>query len=436
MDSTAVAYTVIGVGTLIFLAHLFALFFSKKQIPDVLLLLIIGLIIGPVCNFAEPENFGIVGPIFFSITLVVMLFDGGVDMNWRTLREAWRGTLVITFTCFISLLLVIGTVAWLLIGLNPWAAYLLGAILGGTSSAVVIPLVKHFSVSKDTSIILILESAITDVLCIVVAVAFMESFKASDTTPSVMKIFGTILSSFILATIIGGIAGILWSSVLHKVRTITTGMFLTPAFVFIVFGVTESLGFSGAIAALVFGICLGNCKDIHLPRYKYEPKQLNENELNFIREIVFILKTFFFVFVGISISFDNLQALLWGIIIVLFVFITRLIVTRMCAPVSASTFDKTIISFMIPKGLAAAVLASIPETIPNFPNGTEIKNITYAVVLFSILLTSVMILVISRFPKANRWYGIFFNNKISDITSKSHSLSTNQEDSHLPPETK
>ena len=64
----------IFLGILVFSAHLFSMIFSKKKIPDVLLLLVIGVLIGPVLGFVTPEDFGSVGSVFTSITLVVILF--------------------------------------------------------------------------------------------------------------------------------------------------------------------------------------------------------------------------------------------------------------------------------------------------------------------------------------------------------------------------
>ena len=86
-------------------------------------------------------------------------------------------------------------------GLELNASLLLGSILGGTSSAVVIPLVKQLAIKKENEVVLVLESAITDVLCIVFALAFMESYKIGGV--QVGKIVGKVISSFLLALMIG-----------------------------------------------------------------------------------------------------------------------------------------------------------------------------------------------------------------------------------------
>ena len=80
--------TLIFLGILVFSAHLFAMIFSKKKIPDVLLLLGIGVLIGPVLKLVSPSDFGAVGGVFTSITLIVILFEGGTGISINDLYSS------------------------------------------------------------------------------------------------------------------------------------------------------------------------------------------------------------------------------------------------------------------------------------------------------------------------------------------------------------
>lgn len=62
-----VAPVVVFVGALVFLAHAFAAIFSRTKIPDVLLLILIGLCLGPVLGLVTPAHFGAVGPVFSTV---------------------------------------------------------------------------------------------------------------------------------------------------------------------------------------------------------------------------------------------------------------------------------------------------------------------------------------------------------------------------------
>lgn len=55
-----------------------------------------------------------------------------------------------------------------------------------------------------------------------------------------------------------------------------------------------------------------------------------------------------------------------------------------------------------PKGLTAAVIATTAaETVPH---GTAIKNVVFSVILFSIVITSVLVPLIEKKKSVNRFY--------------------------------
>lgn len=409
----------IFLGIIIFAAHLFAMMFSKKKIPDVLLLIIIGIIIGPVLGLVSPSFLGQSGTIFTSVVLIVILFDGGLDISVQDLKHSWKPTITLSlWSLIISVFL--STLVCLIIGLSFINSLIVGIILSGTSSAVVIPLTQYLKLGKSTKTVLVLESAITDIICFVLALAFIEAAKEGSGV-NVGSVAGGVVSSFVMAIIIGFICSILWSSLLQKIRTFKNSMFLTPAYLFIVYGLTEYMGFSGAIAILSVGITIANMEFFHfkfLERFqKGRELKLTSPEKAFVSEIVFVLKTFFFVYIGISIPFNNYIALITGLAITLILLVMRIFVSKYFSPKTANGFDKSIISIMIPKGIAAAVLASIPQQM-GLPQGEMIKYVVYATVLFSILLCSVLIFVIERYPRANIMMRFFFNPKKKNSLEK------------------
>src|SRR4051794_7820396 len=138
-----VATNILVVGTLIFVAHAFTGLFSRTRVPDVLLLTIIGILLGPVLHLVTPENFGAVGPVFATVTLVIILFEAGLSLDLAVLRGVVKTTLTLTFTNFILTVVAIGIIAHYLIGLDPRLTVMLGAIIGSTSPAVIVPLTKR-----------------------------------------------------------------------------------------------------------------------------------------------------------------------------------------------------------------------------------------------------------------------------------------------------
>ena len=405
------------IGLLIFAAHLFTEIFSRKRIPDVLLLMIIGLVIGPVLGWVQPEDLGPVAHVFTTITLVIILFESGTQLNFNTLLNSIRGTMLLTNINFFVTMAIVTALGFFIKELDILTCLMLGAILGGTSSAVVIPMVAQLKISEKGSTILILESAFSDVLCIVFAWAFMEAILSGSL--NVGQILGNIISSFLLASIIGLICAILWCYVLDKVRHVKNSILTTPAFVFIVYGINEWLGFSGAIASLAFGIGMANIDSIHqnsrlLPKiFKSEPTKLNDTEKQLFSEVVFLLKTFFFIYIGISIRMTELLPILIGLAITVVLFLLRIPIVKVSVGKEEGSLpveDKMYMSSIVPKGLAAAVLATIPVQ-QGIEGGEMIQNIVFAVILFSILFTSIMVPVMERNNVISRLYRKCFSPK-------------------------
>jgi len=385
------------VGLLVFLAHLFAALFERTRVPDVLPLVVLGLLIGPILGVITPETFGKVGPVFTTISLIIILFQSGLGLNLMTLRESLLPGMRLTILNFLATLLIGTAIAILGLRMSLLEGMMLGAIIGGTSSAVVIPLVGRLPVQAETRTVLLLESTFSDVLCIVTTLALIQAVRSHELRPTLIA--GHIIASFLMAAIIGAAAAFFWSVVLQRVRQLENSLFLTPAFVFIIFSIVEVLGYSGAIAALAFGIILGNIQSLSLSVLRDVLRgravQLNRAEETFFSEIVFLLKTFFFVYIGLSIRVTDVGLFAIGVGVVAVLFLIRIPVVWGALRKSARGFDAALAAIMIPKGLAAAVLASLPQQ-AGVERGDVIQDIVYAVILLSIMGTALLTFLLEK----------------------------------------
>lgn len=395
--------TYIFLGLLIFCAHLFNAWFSRRRIPDVLLLMGIGILVGPVTGWITPEQLSDVGPVLSSLTLLFILFDSGIDMRLDLVRRYWTGVVQVTLLSYAVSLAAAALVSYFVIGFQLQTSIMLGAMVAGTGAAIVIPLVNQMRVTEKARITLSLESAISGMLAIVITLAFIEGFKLGNI--SVPAMVGHVLASVIVSLIIGLAGGIFWSSMMERVRKLENSMFLTPAFVFVMYGVTDLIGFSGAIASLTFGLVLGNPEYFQvsfLRKLKLgEMTPLMDNEKGFFKEFVFILKTYFFVYIGISIPFTNAWAFIYGAIIAAVLYLVRFLLIVFVGKENTPE-ERLSVSILIPKGLIAAVLASIPEQVNLavgqniIPYASFVKHITYAVIFCSIIYCSILVLLTSK----------------------------------------
>ncbi|HNQ67906.1 MAG TPA: cation:proton antiporter [Bacteroidales bacterium] len=396
MDKITLVVMLLGI--LIFSSHLFNKMFDRTKVPNVLLLMIIGIIGG---FFIDKELFfGELGRVFTTVTLVIILFESGIGLKFSELKTALLSSTLVTIVNFFIVVLIVTGVLTVFTKLDFISIIFIGAILGGTSSAVVIPMVKQLKLGTKSSTVLLLESAFSDVLCLVVGLAALEGIKAGDL--NVGSILNTMWQSFLFAALLGLAGGILWSMILNWIRAIKHSMFTTFAFLFIVYGAVELMGFNGGIAALCFGIVLGNSDTIGKTKawnsiFRFDIAHLNTNEKDFFSEIVFVLQTYFFVYVGVVIEFGSFVTYLIAILIILLALAIRPLVMKIFVRKGVSPKEFTVMSIMSPKGLVPAILASIPLQL-GLASGRQIAEIGYAVVLLSIFICSILVIVVSKDP--------------------------------------
>ena len=385
--------TILIIGMLVFFAHFLSLQFSRTNIPDVLVLMLLGILIGPLLGVVAADDFGKIGSLIATIALVVILFESGTSLDLNVLGKSLATTGWLSFGCFILTFAVVAIVGYLALDLGILPAMLLGITVGGTSSAVVIPMVNALKLGEKATTVLVLESALTDVLCIVGVFALLQVYTQDDVAAG--RLVGSVIAALIFAAVIGFIGGIGWLLVLGKVRDFPNTISSTLAYVFIVYGATEGLGFSGAIAALSLGVTLTNFEKFGLNRIQQLDRQLeplNQTDITFYREAVFLLKTYFFIYLGISIHFGAIQVALVAISMVFLIYALRLLLTRFIFRGSEFDLrDSALTAIMAPKGLAAAVLASLPLQY-GVVGGEVIRDVTYMVVLVSITLTALLVI--------------------------------------------
>jgi potassium/hydrogen antiporter len=413
------AFIIIFVGLLVFLSHAFVALFEKTKVPDVLYLILIGLIIGPILGIVDQSDFGKVGPVFSTIALVVILFEGGMEISFDMLKNSFKLTVVLSLFTYLVSFTLLSLVLYFLFGISLQISLYIGAVLAGPAPAVVIPLVKQLKMREQIKAALILESGLAEALCIIISLSIFQSI--IQTNIQIGKLVGSLLSSILFAVFIGGIGGYIWSLILNKIRNLQNAIFTTPSFIFILYGLCEVLGFSGPVAALTFGITIGNIKFIKIPylteKLKLNPIHHNETEKLFFSEIVFLIKTFFFVYLGISIIFSEIWIVGAAALLVLILLISRVIGVRFSINKSiCNTEEYSRMSVLISKGLATTVLASVP-LLYGLPEGEFIRNIVYSVILLSIIVTSLLVFL-SKNKTVIKFFSVFFNNSDNNVTVK------------------
>lgn len=419
----------LAVGAIIFIGFVASLVFERTKVPDLIFLIILGVILGPVLatffgvSLIPLSLLKLATPYFAALALMIILFDGGLNLNIRQVVSRAGVSLLHTGITFSGSVFVVTIISMWLLGYPLWVGVLLGAIVGGTSGAVVITVVRGMTLTEDSRTILVLESTITDVLCIIGALTVIGVLRGGG---SLSGTLGGLLTAFTVALVLGFVTGILWLRVLGGMQGKPFGFMITIAALFILYAGTEFLGGSGGMAALIFGLVLGNHKEVGRALRIREAFRMDGQFKQFHSEISFVVRTFFFVFLGFSFTlpfaaswniqtevpvFSLLNNTFWLILAAIALFIIGIYAVRATAAFLTTRIhaecrpDRRAITAMMGRGLAAAVLASLPFAIPPFtdprnpdyllyhstmaPYETQFLTIAFLVIILTVIATTV-----------------------------------------------
>jgi cell volume regulation protein A len=388
------------IGFTIFVGYLSSLFSERTRISEVLLLILFGFLLGPVFGFVDTSSTSIIVeilPIVSTLALIVLLFDGGIEFNLRSVAKAIpRSTayaiIVFAISIVFTTLFMSGIFGWSMI-----MGVLLGAVIGGTSSAIVIAMAEHLDIQRDTKARLTVESTITDALSIIVAIVVLRMILESATL-SVGALVNTMLGSFTIAIFLGAFSAFSWILISHRFLLNKFNYMLTLALVFGLYSVTEAVNANGGIAVFVFGIVLGNAKHlIGILRMRIE-KPVDPKIKVFQDEVTFFVRTFFFVYIGLLLTPEHFTGLVVLVSVALLglLIIARWITTRIVLP-DLPRFDTKIVMSMMPRGLAAAVLATFPLSAGLVIQ--DFQQIVFAIILLTNLTATAGIFIFRERPE-------------------------------------
>ncbi|MGY5151348.1 MAG: cation:proton antiporter [Candidatus Nitrosopumilus sp. bin_6a] len=374
----------LAAGVVIFLGVAGEAFFKKTGIPDVAFLMILGVVIGPVLGLIQPEAVIQVVPYFAALALIIIMFDGGLNLDIKHVIKTAHFSVTLAVLGFILSVVMITLAAHFALGWLWLESILLGSIVGGSSSAIVFGLVRNVKISEETKSMLSFESALTDILATIIAFILFEAVLAGHF--DIQTLQETIGRAVVVGLVLGFGVGIPWMYVSTKLGNAQHGYMLTLGVLFVLFFLANSFGESGALTALVFGLMIGNKSHLaKILRFKLPRIELDDPTHN---QLTFLVRSFFFVFVGLMASFGQIEYLIFGVLMTIVVYFGRVFVGKITLTKRFSRLDRAVTNSMIPRGLAAAVLATYPITM-GLPNAEAYPQLVFFIILSSVVITTI-----------------------------------------------
>ncbi len=327
----------------------------RISLPAILLLLVFGFIAGPVTGLINPnELFGNLLLPLVSVTVAIILFEGGLSLKFSEVREV---TAVIRNLVTVGVLVswvLTSLASYLIFGLGLQISILLGAVLVVTGPTVIIPLLRHVRPSGRVGSILKWEGIIIDPIGAVLAVLVFEVIISvgleKATTQVVVSIFKTLVIGIVL-----GLAGAKLVIVILKRHWVPDFLqnpvsLMIVVFVFVCSNVIQVE--SGLLSVTLMGIALANQKWVSL-------KHIVEFKENL--RVLFISSLF--IILASRLTIDELSYVLnfKG-----FIFLVLMILVVRPLSIFISTYftdlnlkEKLFLSWMAPRGIVAAAVASV-----------------------------------------------------------------------------
>ena len=363
--------------------------FSRTKVPDVVWLILVGIFLGPVLHVVTRETLLSVAPYFSALTLVLVLFEGGSRLDIVQLYRAAARSVLLSVLSFLFSATAVTLVSRLMVEAGLLPAYwdfhqelLIGLIVGGTSPIVILAAIARAGVPPEAANLISLESALSDVLCIVAVSSVIGVFKSGELGNGPWL---DLVRSFGLGILVGAAGGLLWLLLLEWLKDNEHAYPITLSALLLLYVIVEEVGGSGALGVLSFAVVVGNAS--HIGRRVNITRELGmqDDVRGFHSQMFFIIKSFFFTFVGAMLGPP------WALAAAGAVLAAVLLVARYpaawlaMAGSSLQARPRHIVFMSVPRGVAAGVLATLPLA-SGLPAMQELPTVVFACVVGTILL--------------------------------------------------
>ncbi|WP_116769421.1 potassium/proton antiporter [Maribacter litoralis] len=237
----------------------------KFGVPTLILFLAIGMLAGSDgiigIQFDDPKLAQFIG----IVSLNFILFSGGLDTNWKTVKPILKEGLVLSTLGVLLTALTLGTFVYYFTDFTIYESMLLGSIVSSTDAAAVFSILrsKNLALKSNLRPTLELESGSNDPMAYVLTLAFLTLVINQDL--SILSIIPLFLQQMILGGIGGFLFGKLSEIIINKIKLGFEGLYpvLVIALMFITFSATDAVGGNGFLAIYICAVYLGNQDLIH-----------------------------------------------------------------------------------------------------------------------------------------------------------------------------
>jgi potassium/hydrogen antiporter len=374
--------------TLILLGYLFEILSPKTRIPNVIILLVMGMISQEIMNVLKlpKPDFTAVLPELGTVGLILIVLEGTLEL--KITRAKWP---LLTKTSALALF----SIVTLCVSLGFWFYFqgysiknsVVNAIpISIISSAIAIPTAKMLS-KKDKEFI-IFESSLSDIIGVII---FNYMIATAVIDASSLFQFGLQIGISIVFSVIAALLlTLILSRLQHRIKFIPI-----IALILFLYALAKGFHLPALLLILVFGLVVANIESVTSLKWfqNFDPRNLKQEIHRFediTTELTFVVRVSFFIIFGFTIDLNtlfNVQSLaLAGVIFLMIVLLRILQLLILRLPVFP-------LAYVSPRGLITVLLfISIPAS-------QKIDVVNQTLITQVILLTSLFMMGATLFSK-------------------------------------
>jgi potassium/hydrogen antiporter len=378
---------------LLFFGILLSQFSSKMGIPTLLAFLTLGLSFGNGGQYDFTYDYPQTTYYIAQYALCMILFFGGLNTDFKKTRQILgQGLMLSTLgvlltTIFAAILIHYGTF------LDWHQSLLLGAIISSTDAAAVFSILeaKQLKLKENISSVLELESGTNDPMAYFLTISLTQFIQVKELA------VGSIAFGFLYNMLLGILIGVLMGYGMYyilKTGNLKIGQkpVVILAMMFFTFSLAEIVHGNSFLAIFIAGIILGNLG-------------LNVAYIiNYFQQFAWLMEILLFTILGLQVFIQDLPRVFWvGILVsAILIFVARpLAVFVSLAFFKTSIQKKTYIAWVGLRGATPIVFALIP-VLAHIPSAKSIFDITFFVVLTSILLQGSTLSFVANWLKLSK----------------------------------
>ena len=362
----------------------------RLRLPAIVLLFMTGLLVGPVFQILTPtQSFGPALRPVVGLAVAIIVFEGGLALNFKELRAAGEGVLRLTALA-LPLSWGLGTLAahWLA-GMAWGPATLFGAITVVTGPTVVLPLLRHVRLKRRPASFLKWEAIVNDPVGAILAALVLETLVSGATGHLASQLLGGLA----VAVALGAGAGFLvrWAFTRDQVPEVLK----TPMLLALALGVnaTSNLVMDdvGLVAATLFGVAVAN---LHVP---------GTAELRRFKEaLVVLIVSALFITLTADLNRATLAALSWplaALTLAMLVVIRPLTILLATARSGLTVQERLLTGWIAPRGIVAAAVAGVAGLRlqeAGYPGASEVMPAVFALIAATMVLHGFTLGPVSR----------------------------------------